>query len=88
MNINLQGYELGPTTTAAVEKIVDRQLLGVGNNIATGGAAGQYYRKNSLTNFDASWVDLPAVSSSSGNIDGGTPFSLYGGTSGLNGGTP
>lgn len=48
-----------------------------GPGVPTGGTTGQILAKASSTNYDTAWVT--ASSSTSGNLDGGYPDSIYGG---------
>jgi len=58
-----------------------------GPGVPVGGSTGQVLTKNTSTNYDTSW-QTPAAGGGSGNLDGGSPSSVYGGTSPIDGGTP
>lgn len=60
---------------------------GIGKGIPAGGDTGQVLAKKSTANYDTEWVDQSGGSGIlSGNVDGGTPDSNYGGAILIDGG--
>lgn len=55
--------------------------------LPSGGTAGHVLTKTTGADYDASWA-APSGGGGSGQIDGGGPSSVYGGTAAVDGGAP
>ena len=75
-----------PGTLPAGSVVFKKGTAPGGGSLPAGGTAGQVLTKQSSTDGDADWEDA-AAGGSSGQIDGGTWDTNYGGTTPIDGGT-
>lgn len=78
--------QLTERVTALAAAVRDKLNAMTPRLLPSGGGAGQVLAKSSGTDYEAQWTAI--VGGSSGNLDGGTPGSNYGGTTPVDGGTP
>lgn len=65
---------------------LDSSQMPSGAALPPGGTAAQVLTKLSSSDGDADWAD--PTGGGGGNVDGGSPGSSFGGTTGIDGGTP